>query len=401
MQSVQGKRNPAFEVLRVAAMLMVLAMHGLYYGGALSLKPLSPPMVSYPLAWLAEAFSFVCVNLYVLIGSYFMAESRFRLSRVMKLWVLTLFFSLAVGGVICVATGEPFHWQWALPVTTGQYWFVTDYLMLCVLSPFLNRLVRALGQRRLFGLLCVLAALFVALPTVGYPFVSADVKLNDGYHIGWFVVLYCFGAYLRLYPPRPRKPARLLWGYAWLSALTTLLWLGVQPLLGLLLGPDVPAWRPYAYNSVTVFGASLCLFLLFMNLRLNPTAKPVRGLVMLAPFTFSVYLIHMQPAFTARLWVDVLRLNSLTASPWLVPVTLLACAGVFLLLCGVDFVRAKLFALLGVDAFVTQTADRLEAKLRAMGARLNLRLTGTLTIPTTPAPPMATDAPDSKSNPEG
>lgn len=376
-------RNPNFEMLRVLAMLMVLTLHSCNYGGLLFLSPATTPPVRYGLIWLLESLSFVCINLYVLISSYFMVGSTFRLSRIAKLWLITLFYSLTVGLAVCLIAGETFHWQWALPVSTGEYWFVTDYLLLCLVAPFLNRLIHHVSQRALFRLLMVLAMLFVVLPTLLYPFVSTDIKLNDGFHIGWFIVLYFFGAYLRLYPLPARRPSKYFATYLALSLLTVVLWLGVQPLLSGLFGPETPAWRPYAYNSVTVFAASLCLFLMFLNLRPRPDAAPVRFIVRLAPFAFSVYLIHMQPSLFPHIWTDLLNLSRFYASPWLLPITLGTNLILFLLLCGVDFLRDRLFCLLQVDPLLERACSKLEREVRSIGDRVYLRLTGKQGVPTT------------------
>ena len=67
------KRQANFELMRIAAMLMIISLHYLVKGGAAVSFPFSakenPVGV---LAWLIEAFCIVAVNCYVLLSGFFL-----------------------------------------------------------------------------------------------------------------------------------------------------------------------------------------------------------------------------------------------------------------------------------------------------------------------------------------
>ena len=51
---------------------------------------------SYYLVWTLFGVSFTCINLYLLISSYFLTESRFSLWKLVKMAVQVLFYALGI-----------------------------------------------------------------------------------------------------------------------------------------------------------------------------------------------------------------------------------------------------------------------------------------------------------------
>lgn len=86
------KRNSNIEFLRIIAMLMVVTLHMLNFGGLLE-KSNTTTLKGF-LIWFLESLCFVAVDCYVLIGSYFLSDSKFKIKRIIKLWVQTFFYSI-------------------------------------------------------------------------------------------------------------------------------------------------------------------------------------------------------------------------------------------------------------------------------------------------------------------
>ena len=55
---------------------------------------------SYYLVWTLFGVSFTCINLYLLISSYFLTESRFSLWKLVKMAVQVLFYALGIIGFL-------------------------------------------------------------------------------------------------------------------------------------------------------------------------------------------------------------------------------------------------------------------------------------------------------------
>ncbi len=144
----------------------------------------------------------------------------------------------------------------------------------------------------------------------------------------------------------------------------------VFPWMQQLSGFGIRVWNAYQYNAIAVFAMSLCLLLGFQGLRIRADGKPARLLVAIAPYAFGVYLIHTHPALKLPIWLDFIGLPRLYGSPWLLPVILLVTPALFLLLCGVDWLRAQLMRLTGLDRLMDRLCDGAEKRVRSWLMRL-------------------------------
>lgn len=364
------ERNVNFEILRVVAMLMVLLLHAFNFGGLLGLPGEQLGGPAYYATWYLEALCYGSVNVFVLITGYFMVGSRFRLKRMGRVWLQTFFYSAGIGLAAWLLLKKPFEQLWLVPATNGVYWYVTSYLLLCLFAPFLNRLIRAMDRRAHLTLVLLLVAAFVLVPTLAGAYSAKDYLLQNGYSLGWFITLYFVAAYVRLY----RKPTRHPWAYlaasAGFAALTLALTLWVFQWMQQISGFEIRVWNAYQYNSLPVFGMSVCLLLGFQGLRIRAEGKPARFFLAIAPYAFGVYLIHTHPALKETLWLDFIGLPRLYGSPWLVPLVLAVVPILFLLLCGVDWLRAQLMRLTGLERLTERLCDAAEKRVRGFLTRL-------------------------------
>lgn len=277
-------RKSNFELLRIVCMLFIV-------GGHLCLKHDTPFGLS-DFDWLSElglrGFFVVAVNVFILISGYF--SIRFRGQRIVRLDLQTLFYSVAIM-VLTIAVG----WHtldfrkdvlMLLPILTKRYWFITCYVMLYVIAPYLNRWVESASvgfYRRVlvFGFLVI-----YVWPTFCF-MVNAGQFIDDaGYGIISFIYLYIFGRYLRLHYV-DKHGARF---YFCLYLLAGVLLFLVQYGLSSVLHLEFTSF--YSYNTLFVFVACVSLFLAFSHLDFRS-----RVINMLAAPCFSVYLIHSHPYF--------------------------------------------------------------------------------------------------------
>ena len=163
---IKGKSRLAnLELLRCVAMMMVVVLH--YLGKGELLADLSVEnMGSVGIAaWVLECFCIVAVNLYMLISGYFLCESSFKLSRLLRLLVQIWTYSAGIG-LLSVALGlvpaEEFTTYYLLqlifPVSMGHYWFMTAYVFLYLLLPLVSMAVKRMTKGQLqitMGLLLI------------------------------------------------------------------------------------------------------------------------------------------------------------------------------------------------------------------------------------------------------
>lgn len=194
------ERMANLEVLRCVAMMMVVVLHYLGKGGLL--PDLTAPLSAQDtVAWLLEAFCIVAVNVYMMISGYFLCESSFKLSRLLTLWVQLWLYSVGIG-VLAAVTGivpaaevsTHYYLTLLFPVTMGHYWFLTAYLFLYILLPFVGIGLRRMTKQQFQVALVLLFVTFCLLKSV-LPFrLEEDGK---GYDCLWYLCVFCAAAYLR------------------------------------------------------------------------------------------------------------------------------------------------------------------------------------------------------------
>ena len=80
------KRDSNIELLRIISMLLIVATHtfGTY-------SDIIGSQFPWPINWsffyIIKAISYIAVNMYVMIGAYFLCTSKFRSKRVVKFFL--------------------------------------------------------------------------------------------------------------------------------------------------------------------------------------------------------------------------------------------------------------------------------------------------------------------------
>lgn len=327
-------RSSNLELLRILCMLLIIGDHLTGQSGIADYATL-PSSFAF---CLIGCGSRIACNVFVLIGAWFLCEQPYKTRRPLSLWLSLWLYTVPVT-LLCKLAGLDVSWgalRWAaFPASTRQLWFISDYLLLLLCVPLLNRLLRGLSRPAHRGLLAVLAVPLIVYPTL----FGENGAVSD---TAWmFLYEYLLIAYLCRWPDN--RLAHLLQHRA--AALG--LGLGL-PLLNTILRAvletrgltDGKAFQYMAYYR-TALGAlpnllaALALFYLFKGLDLGC----VRWVNALAGTTLGVYILHQVPAFRGFLWNGLLQAEAHHGS---VGYTLLAILAVFLGCAAVDALRTAL-----------------------------------------------------------
>lgn len=345
------ERQSNFELLRIVAMCMIIAMH--YITKGMDIDKLSVNREPMNLMfWLLYAFCTVAVNVYVLISGYFMVDSTWRIGKVLRLWAEVLFYSIlvpfvlaAVGVIDAEALDFATIQQIILPVEYEHYWFATAYIMMYLLSPVLAIAVKNLSKKQLQGVIVALLCVFGGFKSVNPYLIPWD---KYGCDCIWFICLFLVAGYIRMYGlPFADKKGLCLGIYAGLSVLT----FGIAYVSSLVVSAtgkfEYYMDMTYCYNYVTVFAAGVCLFCGFM--KINITGNKAKKIInRLAGYTFGVYLLHENIA-VRQLWPKWLGIENADGKWWQVIHMLFCIAVVFLAGIIVDALRSVIFT--KVEAF--------------------------------------------------
>lgn len=336
------KRDANIELLRILSMFFVLFLHALQKSGLL--EAIGAFSLPHAAVWITRSLALVAVNCYVMISGYFLTTKKFKARSLVSLWLKTFFYStgvfcvLALLGQVKITPGSLLNA--GLPVIMKEYWFVTVYMALYLVFPFLNLITEKLTQKQFKGLLVVSLLIFSVWNTI-FP-VSESFDITGGYSLVWFVILYLTAGYIRLYYKPKHSKYCCLAVYLAAGVIPGLSRIAITAFSQSLGFGGNHAQYLEVYNSLPVFIASAALFLFFLRIRINGKLAK-KAILFVSPLTFGVYLIHEQLNLRYLLWDDFLHLNSLADSPFMVPLVLLFCIGVFIAACAVDLLRTWLF----------------------------------------------------------
>lgn len=201
---MEEKRNIGLDYLKIIAMAFVVVLH---INGYLRDKINSIDIkTSFDIVWhIIEAIAYPAIHLFVLISCYFWIDKKPSLKNGINIYLQT-FVICIIGLIIAMFFSIPFEkkelLQSIFPFSARAYWFVTDYLLLFMIAPFLKNIVDGLNNDKLviytIGLL-----IFVSI----YCFILSTFGWNQEYsNISLFICLFFIAALIK------RRETKSMWG---------------------------------------------------------------------------------------------------------------------------------------------------------------------------------------------
>lgn len=289
----QSKRNSNLELLRIIAMLMIVAHHfGIYAVGYST----GSTLTDYYHA-VFYSFGKVGVVLFMMISAYFLCDKPVKRSRAISVWLKTFVFSASIAVIVklffaeSAANGGSLLFNF-LPISTCRYWFVTAYVFVLIISPLLNMIIDKLDKKRLRHFLLF----FILMWGVIYTFTEIQALFSGFLELTF---IYMLTAYLKRYYKLKSKRYYqfavlfLLLCHLFSVALGTFL----PEVLQVRLHINGPLHFAYALYPVVLF-LSIEIFMLFLTLKPKYNQK----VNFISSLTFDVYLVHEHPYMRYLIW---------------------------------------------------------------------------------------------------
>ena len=342
-------RRINFEVLRVLAMLFIVTQHYVYWG----LKP-SEWYHSMPMNNSLDIFNYISmealyvisvigVDCFVMITGYFLIDRlSFRWKGMMNVWLQTFLYGTIVSLLVNRGLGGVDN---LFPISFSRYWFITMYLGLMAVSPFLSLVAKNVNKKQYGWLLCVLFVM-----TFEYPFGRHYAGTHS---LGLFVFLFLLSGYVKLHgiPNWLKLHCGKIAIGLWMC-----LTLGVVMMNHLLVnyrGAEGYQLMGDKNSSVIMFLAIL-VFLWFSKKSLDN--RFTRVLTKLSPYTLAVYLIHQGMLNNRETWIFNIQ------EQYNVPIIvhcLLVCLVIFLVCVIIDICREGIYRLCRINMLFDAIAQRL------------------------------------------
>ena len=290
-------RKSNFELMRIISMLFVVMWHIILHGQLFNAGGTTKFFLEFLILLGA-----VHINSYVLVSGYFQCDKNFSIKKFLNLFLTIWFYKTVIIVIYYLHPVNPIPklelLKGILPLDFGIYWYMNCYLLLYLLTPWLNKLIKHMNQKEYRKLLITLFILFSIIPYITKQIVVA----NNGYTIVQFVFMYLIGAYLKKYPIRNNthfknysrnKCQVIFFAGFWLFTVLNFvnfqfshyLFMFSNPLLRTIGTFLETSFR--AYSNPIIIIQSVLYFLYFSTLRLRS-----KRINFISLFTLDVYLIH-------------------------------------------------------------------------------------------------------------
>lgn len=320
-------RDLRFEILRIIAMLIIIASHAAWH-----------------LSWMLHAYSGMDVTLnltvasyytvgqwgqigvviFFMITGYFLYSKKFTVKRIMKTALQVFLYSITVLSATLVAmrlAGAPGYIKAeftgdsllltmlhaVLPILTYTYWFMTAYVVLLFLQPFINKLIDNISKKQFCALIGLLAVLVLWMEICGFAGLFGDIE--------YAVLCYLLGAWVNKYATRHKK------FFTWSKlALYVVIGFVVATLFNLISLEQTSLGKTLNWLGQIAHRPHVApIFIGFMLVATFITNLPVKFLgthkrfvnivVPVSAATFGVYMLHEHPLIRQWLWSTMSSLS--------------------------------------------------------------------------------------------
>ena len=280
------------ELLRIISILLIISFHYVYKSG------FTYDTLNYN-TFIVKTFTFfgeLGVNLFVLITGYFMINGKFKVKKLILIICEVLFYYLLtqiIGisiGAIKTPTSISSKILLFFPTILSKYWFATVYIIIYILSPYLNKFIKSMTKKEFKKFLIIVLFLWCIIPTFFGVFYNSTETILYYSRLIWLIIIYFVGAYIKKYDYDylNTNKKRILCAVITFAIMLLSIFIIYRfrfRLNHLGLKELSYFWTP---NNILMFLLSISIFGLFLNINI----KDNKVINTIASTTLGIYLIH-------------------------------------------------------------------------------------------------------------
>ena len=333
--TTRSERNSNLELLRIIVMFLIITHHWAVHGFDYTTFVLSNPNTFF--IYFLTIFGKFGVDVFILISSYFMINHQFTFKKFLIIEGESYFYSILILLLFLtiLTPANPIGindiLMSILPISHSAHGFITKYVILMILSPFLNKFIKGLTKKEFLMVLFIMIILWSIFPT----FTFAGFEYND---LIWFIVLYFIGSFIRLYVDINKLSNKKLILIFTISLLVSYLSYMLFCSIGLLINNKsllTIAQACYLENNIFILISSLSLLLIFLK-RKNFSNKYIN---FISGSMLGVLLIHDNLFVRKYLWKILLNNPSHYFSNDLIIFALISSSSIFIICILIDIIR--------------------------------------------------------------
>lgn len=193
------QRNYGLDLCRTVAMAMIVLLHVLGQGGLLNaFNPAGGG--GYWTVYGMETVAICSVDLFAMLSGYLSEnDQRFATYRIVELISIVFFYIIPLFFLFLVlfpetVTGMKNILCALFPPFAGRYWYITCYIPLAMIRPYINKGLHSLSISQHRNLCVICFVLFMCIPNI----IHTDLfRFEYGYSFVWLMTCYIVGAYIR------------------------------------------------------------------------------------------------------------------------------------------------------------------------------------------------------------
>ena len=226
------------------------------------------------------------VNIFVLITGFFLINStKIKVEKCLKIYIQMFFYSVLIALIFLLFHDEILTLESIIvivtPITHNRWWFLSTYLLLLILSPFINIIISKVNEVKMASLLVFFIIIWFTIPMItNYSY--------QGNELWWFVIVYTIGGIIRKRSDCYKKRSSVYFLYAIIVYSITVgmivLFDFYNPTLFEFNHIQTIQYR----NSIFTLLIAIFIFLGFKNIEI----KENRVINYIASLTLGVYIIH-------------------------------------------------------------------------------------------------------------
>lgn len=298
MMEVRKKtRTSGIELLRILAMIMIVAHH---FATHVQWEQISS--INHYWITILGSFGRIGVGIFFIITGYFLARQKdYNWRKIFNTIRPTWFYSLMFLAIFLILGDNKITFSFPLnayveksvfPILSNAYWFISSYVIVSLLSPYIKKGLDALENRELIKILIILFICGFCAKLFNLSIANSTALIME-IPVGIFYVIVGYTIY------RYREDINSI---AWsiVGILLSLAMIAFAPVIihfGLAFGYNIPSdLFTEVYAPATII-FSICVFIVFS--RLNFSSKVINYI---ASLTFGIYLIHENLFVGYTLW---------------------------------------------------------------------------------------------------
>lgn len=216
-----------------------------------------------------------------------------------------------------------------------MYWFVTSYVAMYLLSPFINKVINNMEKTQHKTLIIILGVLLSVIPTIIFGTNICNSNLI------WFIYLYIIAAYIKKYNIEFAKKHRT---YLINSILIWLFMFGISAFCYFIRTkiPYIGTKEVYLneMHTLPMLLLTISTFMYFKNMNISKS----KVIEFCAKGVFAVYLIQMNASLRVYLFSDILKIQDFHSANPLILISYILVTSMILFIGGIliETIRRKL-----------------------------------------------------------